>query len=156
MRAGALLAAALVLSASSSAGAAPEDVANRLSYEIMSPFCPGVTLHDCPSDEATELRNQIARWASSGWSRDRIMARLRSEFGPQILAVPPADEGAGLVAWLAPVLLAVVAAVLVPALSRRWSTRRSREEGPEPSAEDRRRVAAELDRFRRDIGAGAP
>jgi len=37
------------------AAAAPEDVANDISNEIMSPFCDGVTLHDCPSQEALDL-----------------------------------------------------------------------------------------------------
>ena len=30
----------------------PEDLANDISQKVMSPFCPGVTLHDCPSQSA--------------------------------------------------------------------------------------------------------
>ena len=46
--------------------ATPEDVANEISEKIMSPYCPGVTLHDCASGAAVDLRSDIAGWAEDG------------------------------------------------------------------------------------------
>ena len=70
------------------AAAAPEDVANDISNEIMSPYCDGVTLHDCPSQEALDLRDRIEAWVSQGQSRTQIMRHLEREFGAGIRGAP--------------------------------------------------------------------
>lgn len=120
-----LLAIAIVLVGATAAGAAPEDVANRLSNEIMSPFCPGVTLHDCPSPEADDLRAQIRDWSQQGWSEDQIMAELTAEYGPGISAVPPDD--AGLAPWLLPALVAAGGLSFTGILARRWTKAREQD-----------------------------
>lgn len=135
--------------------AAPEDVANDIAQRITSPFCPGVTLHDCPSSAAAELRNQISAWAEAGWGQGRIMARLESEYGPEIRAVPPAS-GTGLVAWVLPLVALVAGAAIAVVLARRWSqgARRPPDGGAaEPnslslSLADRRRLDDELAAFK--------
>ncbi|HEX2294985.1 MAG TPA: cytochrome c-type biogenesis protein CcmH [Actinomycetota bacterium] len=144
----ALAAVAALLAAPATAHAAPEDVANAVAREVMSPYCPGVTLHDCPSSSAQEMRVEIAEWARDGMTKDEIVARLEGEFGPSIRAVP--SGGGGLFAWLLPAaaLLAGVAAAFV--LARRWARRRpdaaavAAPASPEAAA----RLNAELDRLR--------
>ncbi|HJR45464.1 MAG TPA: cytochrome c-type biogenesis protein CcmH [Actinomycetota bacterium] len=135
------------------AAAAPEDVANRISNEIMSPYCPGVTLHDCPSRQADELREQIEGWAAQGWDDDRIMAELEDQFGEGIRATPP-SEGGGILWWILPGIVAVLGAFFAGALARRWSRARAEEieeerlearrEQAALSAEQRQRLSAEL------------
>jgi cytochrome c-type biogenesis protein CcmH/NrfF len=117
----ATVAACLILLASPAA-AAPEDVANDISNEIMSPFCDGVTLHDCPSSEAQELRDKIEAWIAEGQSRRQIMGHLEQEFGAGIRAAPAA-EGAGFLAWLPPVVALAAGAAGVWAVVRKWSRR---------------------------------
>ncbi len=159
MRGKALLVAvtcwSLLAVAPATALAAPEDVANDIAGRITSPFCPGVTLHDCPSQAAADLRNRITTWAEAGWGPTRIMARLESEYGPEIGAVPPAS-GTGLVAWVLPVVVLAAGAGLALTLIRHWSaaTRRARTgEAPEPdslslSLSERRRLDDELAAFK--------
>lgn len=106
----------------SPAAAAPEDVANDISNEIMSPFCDGVTLHDCPSQEALELRDRIEAWVSQGQSRTQIMSHLEREFGAGIRAAPPA-EGAGFAVWLPPLAALAAGAAGAWAIVRKWSRR---------------------------------
>jgi cytochrome c-type biogenesis protein CcmH len=123
------------------------DVANN----VMSPFCPGLTLHDCPSDAAAELRARIERWARDGMSRDEIMIRLRDEYGPAISATPE-RAGAGLLAWLLPAAAVALGAAVAWRLARRWSSRPG--PAPEPhrgsaSDDERRRLEAELAELRR-------
>ncbi len=134
------------------AAAAPEDVANRLSNEIMSPFCPGVTLHDCPSKEADDLRERIRNWSAEGWSEDQIMTELTAEYGPGISAVPPGDVGV-LAPWVLPALVAAGGLFFTGALARRWTRAREEDrkrEGLEErralriSPEQRHRLDAEL------------
>ncbi|MDQ3915566.1 MAG: cytochrome c-type biogenesis protein CcmH [Actinomycetota bacterium] len=147
----AVAAAAFVLTSPAVAAAAPEDVANAVAQEVMSPYCPGVTLHDCPSSAAQEMRAEIVAWAEDGMSKDAILDRLEAEFGPSIRAVPPA-KGSGLLAWLLPGLAVVAGAALAVVLARRWAKR-----PPPPAvpatpvpAEAGARLRAELDRLRRD------
>lgn len=147
----ALLVAAAFLWLAAPAAAAPEDVANRLSNEIMSPFCPGVTLHDCPSKEADELRDRIRNWSADGWNEDQIMAELTAEYGPGISAVPPNDGG--LAPWLLPALVAGGGLFFAGALARRWTRARDDDRSHEElesrrslrvSPEQRQRLDAEL------------
>jgi cytochrome c-type biogenesis protein CcmH/NrfF len=141
----ALAAVALVLVA-----AAPQDVANRVAQDIMSPFCPGVTLHDCPSGEADELRRDIAAMAESGMTRDEIITELEAEYGPGILATPE-----GPLARVLPWALALAGLVLGWSLISRF-TARSRAPGPLPavSGRDRARLDAEFAAFKRNEFGG--
>jgi cytochrome c-type biogenesis protein CcmH len=141
-----------VLLGAPAAQAEPDDLANDISNHIMSPFCDGVTLHDCPSDAAVDLRDRIESWARAGWSRDRIMAKLISEYGPAIRSTPP-SQGAGLVAWLLPALALAAGAGVAWMLLRRWTARPATGAdggAPRPSLEDRRRIEAELDALRNE------
>ena len=130
------------------AHAAPEDVANAVSQEVMSPYCPGVTLHDCPSSSAQEMREQITEWARAGMTKDEILARLEDEFGSSIRAVPRGS--AGVFAWLLPALALAGGATAAFFLARRWSRRRPATPTPAPPAsrEATARLDAELDRLR--------
>ena len=142
-----------VLVLSPAATAAPEDVANRISEQVMSPFCPGVTLHDCPSPQADALRERIRGWAAAGQSEDRIMERLVAEYGEEVRATPPGDGG-GITAWVVPALVAVAGATTAGFLARRWTKARAREREKEDlearrryrelTPEQRERLDAEL------------
>jgi cytochrome c-type biogenesis protein CcmH len=138
------VAVALVLAlAPGATGQSPQDVANSISEQVMSPFCPGVTLHDCPSDNAIQLRARIAAWASRGWSKEKIMTKLFSEYS-DIRAVPP-DRGAFLLVWLLPAFAVVIGAGTAFALARRW-TRKGGDPPPrsELAPRDRHRLEEEL------------
>ena len=127
--------------------ASSEDIANDVSHNVMSPYCEGVTLHDCPSQEALELRARIATWADQGLTKSQIIDRLVDEFGPQIRAVPEVG-GTGLFAWVLPGLGLAIGISLAVILARRFSRRT-----PPPTttdqitAEQRARLDAELEAF---------
>ena len=150
MRVG-IAAAFILLALGVPAAAAPQDVANDISQNIMSPFCPGVTLHDCPSDSAVALRDRITEWAEDGFTRAQIMDRLIAEYGDTIRAEPP-RSGSGLVAWLLPVLGALGAAAIAWKLMRRWAHEPETPDGHDPDVHvtpaDRRRLDAELEKLR--------
>jgi cytochrome c-type biogenesis protein CcmH/NrfF len=141
---------AVAVAAARPALASPADAANRISGEIMSPFCPGVTLHDCPSEAAVQLRAKITRWAQRGWGRDKIMAKLRSEYGPEILAAPPA-RGAGRVVWLLPGLAVAIGALVAWGFARRWtgaSQAAGGAAGSRITPQERSRLESELAAYR--------
>ncbi len=128
------------------AHAAPQDVATEIAGEIMSPYCDGVTLHDCPSPAAAELRNQIERWAQQGWTKPRIIAELENRFGERIHAAPRSSEGVA--AWALPVAAALVGLVGLAILVARWTPRTENVAPVDPV--DHARVERELAALRKE------
>lgn len=147
-----LLTGALILSvmlaAPGAAAETPEDVANRISGEVMSPFCPGVTLHDCPSDAATEKRIEIEGWARAGWSEERIFAQLEEDFGSNIRANPSGARG--LWAWAIPAAVLGAGVVGAMSLSKRWTKRLGAEAPIAIAPEDHQRVESDLEELRKE------
>jgi len=89
------------------------------------------------------IRERIA----AGDSEQEIKDALVSELGPGVLATPE-KSGFGLLAWLLPVALLGVGAVVVALLLRTWSRRRAvASPEPELDPELERRVDEELARF---------
>jgi len=133
----------------------PEDLANDISNKVMSPYCPGVTLHDCPSQKALDLRDDIETYARDGMTEAEIMDRLEADFGPSIRAEPSSD-GAGVLAWILPSIALLIGGGLAWTLARRWF------KGPRPtggdeskpvvtvSGDERSRLDAELRQLRRE------
>ena len=105
-------------------GAAQEDPevalarsAHELSRELMSPYCPGRTLADCPSPDAGVVREEIRVALRAGESVDAIRERIEARFGAAVVGVPTTALG-----WLIPILiLAAGAGVLVLVLRRALS-----------------------------------
>jgi cytochrome c-type biogenesis protein CcmH/NrfF len=77
--------------------------ANRLLATIMSPFCPGLTLADCPSSSAESLRVAIRSRLGAGELPDSIVESLVAAFGEGVRGAPRA-RGLGLALWALPLL----------------------------------------------------
>lgn len=133
--------ALLVLLAWASPAAAqdPEDVAARVSQEIMSPFCDGVTLHDCPSQAADELRARITTMARSGMTQEQIISTLEEEYGDRIRATPRSP-----LAWIVPALAVIAGLAALTLLARRWTHRARPAAASGISDHDRARLESEL------------
>lgn len=118
------LAAALALGFALAAGARAADApaseawAYDLAHELMSPYCPGRALAECPSPQADALRLWILEQARAGATREEVEAQLLQSFGDQLLQSPRA-EGVGLVAYAVPVVLVVAGAGLLALFLRR-------------------------------------
>jgi len=48
---------------------------------VMSPYCPGMTLSACPSEDARILRNEIREQLEKGIAKEKIEADLEVRFG---------------------------------------------------------------------------
>jgi cytochrome c-type biogenesis protein CcmH/NrfF len=90
----------------------------QLSREMMSPYCPGRALSDCPSPSAAELRQWIVDQEKAGVSRSEVEQELFRVFGDQLLQAPRA-EGMGLVAYVIPAVAFAAGGALVAFFLRR-------------------------------------
>jgi cytochrome c-type biogenesis protein CcmH/NrfF len=142
-----LAALALVFALLAPTGRAQDDLeithareAHELSRELMSPYCPGRTLADCPSPDAGAVRDEIRESLRAGESVAAIRTRIESRFGDQVVGVPTT-----LLGWMIPIVaLAAGALVLVLAL------RRAVAHGAAP-ARPSNDVAARLEQELRDV-----
>lgn len=95
--------------------AALEKKAHELYQQVLSPFCPGRSLNDCPSSKAQELKDELRDRLQAGESQETILQDVFARFGDQYRAVP-IFAGVGVFVWLVPigfVLFGLVLAVLV-------------------------------------------
>ena len=118
-----LLVSVMVLGLSALAwGQQWQDVAG----DLMSPACPGRTLLNCTSSQAEQWRELIRQKLARGESKEQILQYFVDISGEAILAAPP-KKGFALTAWLLPLFVVVNGAVLIIALTRRWTQRRATE-----------------------------
>lgn len=89
-----------------------EALAQSIFDSVMSPYCPGRLLRDCPSGKAHDLKEQIRSLIAAGQSKEQISDSLYAQFGDVIRATPK-DSGFGLVGWLAPGLFLLAGFVFV-------------------------------------------
>ncbi len=114
-----LLVAAVAPWASLAADPPPDErAAGRRAYglssELMSPFCPGRTLQDCPSPNAGAVREQIRAWVDAGMGDEEILSRVEASFGDQVVPVPRTAW-----AWAAPLGIMIVGLGLLVLVLRR-------------------------------------
>ena len=130
----AALALALGLAVAPAVRSESENWAYDAQRELMSPFCPGRTLADCPSSEAKSLGMWMMAQAASGRTREDVEAELYARYGDQIRPAPKA-EGFGLAAYLVP-LAAFVAGGLLLGIFLRRATRAPVVPAPAPAPVD--------------------
>jgi cytochrome c-type biogenesis protein CcmH/NrfF len=116
--------------------------AYEIPAELMSPFCPGRTLADCPSPAAANIRMWILVQAAAGRTRDDVEDELLQRYGDHIRAAPKA-EGFGWAAYLVPLGVFVGGGVLVAYVLRRMTRGAP---VPPPSPPGARPGDAELER----------
>jgi len=98
--------------------AAEEPWSADMVDDLMSPYCPGRTLRNCPSPQAGELIGWIETQEEEGRDPEAVYQQLLSEFGEEIRQAPPA-RGFGVAAYAIPVLALLAGGALVAVFLRR-------------------------------------
>ena len=115
----------------------PEGWAYDLAGEMLSPFCPGVTLAECSSSQAKSLTMWMVVQEAAGRSRAEVEEELYARYGEQIRPTPRTD-GFGLAAYVIPIGAFAAGGLLIAVFLRR----QTREAAFEASEQD---AASELD-----------
>jgi cytochrome c-type biogenesis protein CcmH len=138
---------AVLILAAPAAAQAPKASLPDIEDEVMCVEC-GTVLSVSSSPVAQQERQFIREQITLGKDKEQIKAALVAEYGEDVLAEPE-RTGFNLALWLVPIVLVLLAAVAIVFAVRRWSGRAPTEEAEPPpplSAEDARRLDAELGR----------
>ena len=131
---------------------ASEAVAQEAISQIRSPYCPGIMLEVCPTQQADFLRDSIRTMAAQGQGAQQIVERVLAAHGEQYRGLPK-KSGIGAWAWVMPPLVLLVGLGLVAV--RIGQLRRKHAGMAEPGAaplsdEERARLDAALRGFDRE------
>lgn len=79
---------------------------------VLSPFCPGRTLQDCPSGPARELKKDIREKFLAGATKEEVFDFLYRTYGDEVRAAPRFSRF-GIVAWVTPFVFLLTGGVLL-------------------------------------------
>jgi cytochrome c-type biogenesis protein CcmH/NrfF len=138
---GVLVVALLAVGASKSEGPrTQEERIDSISRRIACPTCDGESVYVSQASASQAIRNEIARQVAQGQSSDNeIVGFIQDRFGGQVLLVPKAT-GLDALVWALPVAVFICSVAGLAVAFRRWK----REQGKDPTDEDRAIVAALL------------
>ena len=90
-----------------------DDQVNQVASQLYCPLCQNVRLDVCPTQACAQWRDLIRQDLAAGWSAKQIDDYFVQQYGPAVLAEPPA-QGWNLLAYIVPpaVLLAGAAFVV--------------------------------------------
>jgi cytochrome c-type biogenesis protein CcmH len=154
----ALLAALMALAAGPAVAPAGAVTLTDVEDEVMCVTC-NVPLSVAESPQAYRQREEIRRLIDDGLSKDEIKDRLVAEYGPNVLALPDADEGIGMAAYAVPIAGGVGLLAVMGFLLPRWHHRAAAPagsgaagadapaSGPSPTDDEARRLDEDLARF---------
>ncbi len=120
--------------------------ADNIFGTVLSPFCPGRLLQDCPSGKATELKDAIRLRLEQGESSEAVIDSLYNTYGDEIRALPR-DNFMGLLAWLMPVAFLLIGFLIF----YRWTLKKTgvtegAAQGQPLSEQELQRLQKELNR----------
>ncbi len=85
--------------------------------QVLSPFCPGRSLNDCPSSKAHELKLEMRQRLEQGAEPEEIIEEVFARFGEQYRAVPN-YAGFGKLVWWVPLGFVIIGLGLIVLLAR--------------------------------------
>jgi cytochrome c-type biogenesis protein CcmH/NrfF len=137
-----------VFAVTAQAAGAPRASLPDIEDEVMCVEC-GTVLSVSSSPVAQQERQFIRDQIAAGKTKDEIKAALVAEYGDAILAMPD-EKGFNLAVYLVPGVLVLLGAAALATTARRWRGKPAvpaAESGAELTADETRRLDAELARF---------
>ncbi|MCZ6472770.1 MAG: cytochrome c-type biogenesis protein CcmH [SAR324 cluster bacterium] len=118
-----------------------------ITDQLRCPTCQGISVNDSEAAFSRQIRDKVKRMVREGQSEDQIKAYFESRYGEWILRAPK-KEGLGLVLWVLPGLLMLLAGGWIVYTVRR----NARVNGKDAASEAEQPLSkAELERIKRDV-----
>ncbi len=95
---------------------------NSVARELWCPLCNGVRLDNCELQACTQMKEVIAEKLEAGESSESIKSYFVTQYGDVVLG-QPSREGFNLIAWVFPILAAIVGLGWVAYLVTTWRKR---------------------------------
>lgn len=96
---------------------------NEIARDLWCPLCNGVRLDNCELQACIQMREVIAQKMMAGESKAQIKAYFVEQYGDVVLG-QPSREGFNLIAWIFPILAALVGVGWVVYLVATWRKKR--------------------------------
>ncbi len=144
-----LLSQVFALPAFAQDGGPTDDDVNAIARELYCPVCENIPLDVCPTQACEQWRATIREKLVLGWSDDQIKDYFVDQYGPRVLAEPPAEGFNSLVYILPPVLFAIGAYVLFRSV-RAWKVEQPAPKGVSVESDDPYIAQLEQELRRRD------
>jgi cytochrome c-type biogenesis protein CcmH len=128
---------------------------NDVARELWCPLCNGVRLDNCELQACVQMKEVIAQKIMAGESSESIKSYFVTQYGDVVLG-QPSREGFNLIAWLFPILAAVVGLGWVAYLVISWRKRQTRfapAAVSETQSSSIRRPGEELDNYMKRVDA---
>ncbi|MDX1662773.1 MAG: cytochrome c-type biogenesis protein CcmH [Candidatus Promineifilaceae bacterium] len=88
-----------------------DDEVNEVARDLYCPTCENRSVDVCPTDVCADWREDIRQQLAAGRSESEIHAYFAERYGNSVLAAPP-REGINWLAWIVPIVVVVVGALL--------------------------------------------
>jgi cytochrome c-type biogenesis protein CcmH len=98
----------------------PDDI-NRVAEGLYCPICDNTPLDVCENTVCSQWRAEISRLLNLGWEDDAIRDFFADQYGPGVLAVPPAS-GWTLWVYIIPPVLFLAGLGIILRLMKRTTT----------------------------------
>src|SRR3989304_8042630 len=88
------------------------DEVNAIAKNLYCPVCANIPLDACGTAACAQWRQQIGNLLAGGYSEQQVYDYFVQQYGPSVLAVPPA-EGLNWLIYLLPPVGVLAAAILL-------------------------------------------
>ena len=128
--------------------ACPKTSLGDLEDEVMCPAC-GTSLAIAPEDQPLAARERvfIQGLIDDCRSKDEIKTALVDEFGDEVLALPDADDGFEIAAYLIPAVILLGAGAAIAVGVQRWRRSPPGTPGPGATSGESKRLDEDLARY---------
>jgi cytochrome c-type biogenesis protein CcmH len=123
---------------------------NAVARDLWCPLCSGVRLDNCELQACVQMKEVIAEKLTAGESSESIRAYFVTQYGDVVLG-QPSREGFNLIAWLFPILAAVVGLGWMAYLVATWRKKQARSTAPNAQPESIRQPDEESDDYMKRV-----
>lgn len=93
-------------------GAALDRATEEVASLMRCPVCQGLSVADSPSSSAVDLKAEVRRQLSLGYTGDQVIASFERSYG-EFIRLAPKAEGFNWMVWLMPIVAFAVGALLI-------------------------------------------